>query len=133
MNLERIFVGAGKVVLALVGLFLLTLLPEPYLHARAKPPAQVTNAVAFLEWKPTPMTVSRLTAGSNIYWQVTGPAGRFMASGPSAYSFDGNGKLIGWTPDMGDVFQPRELFGPDVKRERATLEEFRAAAQLVRQ
>ncbi|NBV22933.1 MAG: hypothetical protein EBS05_13575 [Proteobacteria bacterium] len=133
MNLERILVNTGWVALMLAALLLLSFIPEPFLHARAKPPAQVTNAVTFLEWKPMPTTVFRLAAGANMYWQVTGPAGRFLASGPSAYSFDSNGRLIGWTPDMGDVYQPRELFGSDVKRERATLEEFRATTQLVRQ
>lgn len=133
MSLERILFGAGKVVVAIVGLFLLTLLPEPYLHARAKPPAQVTNAVSFLEWQPKPLHVLRVTVGTNTYLQALGPAGRFMASGPSAYSFDSSGKFIGWTPDNGDIFRPPHLYGPGVTRETATISDLKAVAEPVRQ
>lgn len=93
--------------------------------ARAKPPANVTDVVTFLEWQPSPMNILRVTAGTNTYWQAIGPSGRFLASGPSAYSFDSTGTFIGWTPDNGDVYRPKELYGPEVKRERATLVEFR--------
>lgn len=83
-----------------MGVGLLSFVPEPFLHARAKPPAHVTNIVSFLQWKPAPMGVRRLAVGTNTYWQALGPA---------AYSFDASGALIGWTPDMGDIYRPQEL------------------------
>lgn len=112
-----------------MGVGLLSFVPEPFLHARAKPPAHVTNIVSFLQWKPAPMGVRRLAVGTNTYWQALGPAGRLVASGPSAYSFDASGTLIGWTPDMGDIYRPHELFGPDVKRETVSLADMKAVME----
>ena len=36
------------------------------------------------------------------YTVMPAPAGRYLASGPSAYVFDPQGKFVDWTPDMGD-------------------------------
>ena len=127
MKLEAIFVTAGKVMLGLICLLLFAPLLGLFFHARAKPPANVTNIATYLSWQPSPMKVIRLTVGTNTYWQALGPAGRLAASGPAAYSFDASGKLIGWTPDMGDVYRPAELFGPEVKRETISLSELMEA------
>lgn len=40
-------------------------------------------------------------SGTN-YTVMLAPAGRTLASGPSAYLFDQNGQFIDWTADMGD-------------------------------
>ena len=133
MKWERIFVKAGWVALALLALPLLSLLSGPLLQARATPPANVTNVVSFLAWRPKPMRVTCITVGTNLYWQIFGPAGRSMASGPSAYAFDSSGKLIGWTPDSGDSFRPAHLYGSGAKRETATLEDLKTAIEPVRQ
>lgn len=125
MNWESIFVKAGWVAIALLALPLLSLLSGPLLHARATPPARVTNLVSFLEWQPAPMRVMRVTVGTNLYWQAFGPAGRSGASGLSAYSFDSSGKFIGWTPDSGDLYRPPHLYGPDAKREMAALSDLK--------
>ena len=122
--------NVGLVLLVPLGLLLLSLIPEPFLRARAKPPAQVKDVQTFLAWKPEPIRVVRLTLGSNVFWQALGPAGTLTPSGPSAYSFDSTGRFIGWTHDMGDVHHPRELFGPEVKRDLVTLDEWCAAIKI---
>ena len=53
------------------------------------------------------------------YIVMTGPAGRSLASGPSAYLFDTNGQFIDWTSDMGDHRTKKfgfDLTGGVVKR-----------------
>ena len=38
------------------------------------------------------------------------PAGRFGASGPSAYLFNGKGDFVDWTADMGDFYTVHSNF-----------------------
>ena len=38
------------------------------------------------------------------------PAGRYLASGPSAYLFDEKGKFVDWTADMGDYYTVTKRF-----------------------
>jgi hypothetical protein len=94
-------------------------------HSRAKPPKTIADVESCLAWLKNPMGAYRVTIGEHIYYQITGPAGRFMASGPAAYSFDAQGKFIGWTQDMGDFYEPREVFSPDAKREKISLDELK--------
>jgi len=65
----------------------------------------------------------RVTVGKTVYYQITGPAGRYVASGPSAYTFDAQGRFIGWSSDMGDFKRPAEVFQEGAKREKITLEQ----------
>lgn len=44
------------------------------------------------------------------YTVMLGPAGRYLASGPSAYLFDQHGQFVDWTPDMGDVSTTKNGF-----------------------
>ena len=76
------------------------------------------------------MGAYRVTVGDTIYYQITGPAGRYIPSGPSAYSFDSKGKYIGWTQDMGDFYEPREVFSEDAKREKISLDELKHILKL---
>ena len=58
------------------------------------------------------------------YTVILAPAGRFLASGPSAYLFDGKGQFVDWTADMGDFYTVRNRFDltsghvKDIKREK---------------
>lgn len=98
-------------------------------RSRAKPPNSVTNVSSCLAWRPKPIAIYRITDGQVIYYRVTGPAGRYLASGPSAYTFDSHGKFIGWTADVGDVPTPGVSISPDAKRETISLDELRKSAQ----
>jgi hypothetical protein len=98
-------------------------------YSRAKPPKSVTNVPSCLAWLQKPMGAYRVTDGQVIYYRVTGPAGRYLASGPSAYTFDSHGKFIGWTADVGDFPTPGLHISPDAKRERISLDELRKSVQ----
>lgn len=44
------------------------------------------------------------------YTVMLAPAGRYMASGPSAYLFDDKGQFVDWTADMGDHYTVKNHF-----------------------
>ena len=112
---------------ALFFLLLVSVIPDyVYFMPRAKPPRGMTNLQTFFEWKPMPMSAWRITIGNSVYYQLTGPAGRSLPSGPAAYAFDANGQFIGWTADSGDFFTPAVIYEPGAKRERVSVTEVRA-------
>jgi len=92
-------------------------------HARARPPQTVTNIPSCLTWLQKPRGVYRLITDGAVYYQITGPSGSYWASGPSAYTFDVQGRFIDWSPDIGDRMIPPQVFSPGAKREKITLEE----------
>ena len=97
-------------------------------YSRAKPPKTVTDISSCLAWLQKPMGAYRITDGDVVYYRVTGPAGRYLASGPSAYTFDSNGKFIGWTADVGDYSTPGLHISPDAKHEKILLEDLQKVA-----
>jgi hypothetical protein len=97
--------------------------------AKARPPKTVTDINSFLAWLKHPMGAYRITDGSVLYYRITGPAGRFLASGPSAYTFDSHGKFIGWTADVGDFPTPGLHLSESAKREKISLEELTRSVQ----
>ena len=94
-------------------------------HSRAKPPKTVADVASCLAWLKNPKGAYRVRVGDSIYYQITGPAGRYIASGLAAYSFDAQGKFLGWTQDMGDFYEPREVFLPNAKREKISIDELK--------
>jgi hypothetical protein len=120
---------ALKIVLLIVGVPLLLLLAwiaaDQIPYSRAKPPRTVTNVVSCLAWLKEPKSAFRITTDDAVYYQVTGPAGRYLASGPAGYSFDARGRFIGWSADIGDFKTPPQLFGGGAKREKISLHELR--------
>jgi hypothetical protein len=44
------------------------------------------------------------------YTVMLAPAGRFAASGPSAYLFDEHERFVDWTADMGDFYTVKNNF-----------------------
>lgn len=97
--------------------------------SRAKPPNTVTNVSSCLAWLRKPMGAYRITDGQTVYYRVTGPAGRYLASGPSAYTFDAHGRFIGWTPDVGDFPTPGLHISSNAEREKIPLEELRKSVE----
>lgn len=98
-------------------------------YSRAKPPRSVTDVPSCLTWLKRPMGAYKITDGEVVYYRVTGPAGRFLASGPSAYTFDSHGRFVGWTADAGDFPTPGLHLSPGAKREKMSLEELRQSVQ----
>jgi hypothetical protein len=123
--IKVICIAVGVPVLLLIGCIAADQIP----HSRATPPKTVTDVSSCLVWLPQPMGAYRITDGDLVYYRVTGPAGRFLASGPSAYTFDSRGKFIGWTADVGDFPTPGLRLSPDAKREKISLEELRKSVQ----
>ncbi len=117
--------AVGVPLLLLIGCIAADQIP----HSRARPPKTVTNVSSCLEWLKKPMGAYRITDGGLVYYRVTGPAGRYLASGLSAYTFDSHGKFIGWTADVGDFPTPGLRLSPDAKREKISLDELRQSAQ----
>ena len=44
------------------------------------------------------------------YTVMLAPAGRYLASGPSAYLFDEHEQFVDWTADMGDFYTVKNNF-----------------------
>jgi hypothetical protein len=119
--LKVICVAVGVPLLLLIGSIAADQIP----HARAKPPKTVTDIPSCLAWLQKPMGAYRITTEGVVYYQITGPAGRYLASGPSGYTFDSHGKFIGWSSDIGDFKTPPQVFTSGAKREKIALDELR--------
>jgi hypothetical protein len=104
----------GVPLLLLIGCFTV----DQISMAQARPPKSVTDVSSCLAWLKKPMGSYRVNVSNTVYYQITGPAGRCVASGPSAYTFDAQGRFIGWTADMGDFKRPAEVFQEGAKREK---------------
>ena len=115
------------IVGALFFLLLVSVIPDyVYFMPKAKPPQSMTNLQTFFEWQPKPMGAFKVTASNTTYYQLLGPAGRSLPSGPAAYSFDSNGNFIGWTADNGDFFTPQVVYAQGAIHERISDDEVRA-------
>lgn len=123
----RLFKVVLIIVIVLLLLLVASFLPDIFYFApRARPPANVVDLQSFFAWKPDPRWAWRITVSNEVYYQLCGPAGRWLASGPSAYAFDSKGRFIGWTSDNGDFYRPAVVYAPGAKRESVKVEEVRA-------
>jgi hypothetical protein len=65
----------------------------------------------FLVWKKGAVTGrGTFETGGVTYTVMLGHPARSLASGPSAYLFDTNGKFVDWTADMGDFYTVKNHF-----------------------
>src|SRR2546422_5787824 len=119
--IKVICVVVGVPLLLLIGCIALDQIP----HSRATPPKTVTDVSSCLAWLKKPMGAYRITSDGVVYYQVTAPAGRYLASGPAGYTFDSHGQFIGWSSDIGDFKTPPQVFTPGAKREKITLDELK--------
>ena len=115
----------GILLLLLIGCIVADRIPM----SKARPPKTVTDIHSCLAWLSHPMGAYRITDGDVMYYRITGPAGRFLASGPSAYTFDSRGKFIGWTADVGDFPTPGLHLSESAKREKISIDELRRTVQ----
>ena len=120
-----ICVVVGVPILLLFGCIAADTIP----YSRAKPPKTVTDISSCLAWLQKPMGAYKITDGDVVYYRVTGPAGRYLASGPSGYTFDSHGKFVGWTADVGDYSTPGLHISPDATHEKISLENLQKIAQ----
>jgi hypothetical protein len=122
--------SAGIVCGILLFLLICSFALDHVLYQRAKPPESVTDISSCLAWMKYPVGAYRITTDKAVYYQITGPAGRSLASGQAAYSFDSQGKFIGWTKDMGDFYEPPEVFVRGHNREKISLDELKRIFKL---
>ena len=97
-SIRRLIIVVLLVVL-LTGTWLTT---EWLLFRRTIPPASVTDVNSFLNWQPGAGQFTILSHSDGEYLMATGPGGGLVPSGPSAYVFDRSGRLVDWSPDIGD-------------------------------
>ncbi|HEU5071960.1 MAG TPA: hypothetical protein VFV96_16270 [Verrucomicrobiae bacterium] len=97
-----------------------------YYMPRAKPPVTVVDLHSFLAWKPDPKRAWKITVSNEVYYQLSGPPGRWLASGPAAYAFDSSGRFIGWTADSGDISRPVIIYAPGANRQSINVDTVRA-------
>ena len=116
--------AAGTLLSLLAGCIAVDVLA--YHHAT--PPKNVTDVGSCLAWLKKPMGAYKITDGNTVYYRVLGPAGRSLASGPAAYTFDAQGRLIGWTADVGDFPTPGLSVSPNARKEKITLVELRSVS-----
>ena len=71
----------------------------------ARPAKSLKTIEDFRTWKrDSIMGRGTFETGGVTYSVMLAPAGRSLASGPSAYLFDSNGQFVDWTGDMGDCY-----------------------------
>jgi hypothetical protein len=119
--IKSVGIVCAILLLLLIGSIALDTIPA----SRAIPPKNVTDVSSCLAWLKQPMGAYRITTDKGTYFQITRPAGRYLPSGPAAYSFDSQGKFIGWTKDMGDFYEPPEVFVRGAKTEKISLGELK--------
>jgi len=77
----------------------------------ARPPKSLKTIQDFEAWKHgSIMGRGTFETGSVTYTVMLAPAGRSLASGPSAYLFDEKGAFVDWTGDMGDYYTVKKHF-----------------------
>ena len=110
-SLKRISVGiAGLIALPILligGLLILDQIP----YSAALPPANLKTLEEFQRWRlGNILGEGTFTKSGVTYTVMLAPAGRYLASGPSAYLFDQQGKYVDWTDDMGDFYTDKNHF-----------------------
>lgn len=79
--------------------------------AKARPPKNLKTIEDFRAWKGDAIMGNGTYENSGItYTVMLAPAGRTLASGPSAYLFDQKGEYVDWTSDMGDISTVKHRF-----------------------
>ena len=69
----------------------------------ARAPKGMATIEDFRAWKGNTVKGTGTFESAGVtYTVMLAPAGRHLASGPSAYLFDPQGRFVDWTSDMGD-------------------------------
>lgn len=105
--LLRIGIIAAVPFLLLGGCLLMDAIPMSV----ARPPKDLKTIQDFQAWKGGSIMGTGTYENSGVtYTVVLAPAGRWLASGPSAYLFNEQGQFVDWTADMGDFYTVKNRF-----------------------
>ena len=100
-----------------------------WFQRRYVPPPGITTVGEVLEWTGRPWWVSRYTSPAATYYEIgkkvsVGTLVLTLASSAPSYTVDQNGRLIGWSPDSGDIHTPDALRSRELKRDSIDVDEF---------
>ena len=110
-SIKRILRRVGMGLLALIGLLLLSVLVDRIPLSAARPPKDLKTLEEFRTWKQGNIKGNGTFENSGVtYTVMLAPAGRYLASGPSAYLFNEKGQFVDWTADMGDFYTVKNRF-----------------------
>jgi hypothetical protein len=77
----------------------------------ARPPKSLKTIEDFQAWRGGAIMGKGTYENSGVtYTVMIAPAGRYLASGPSAYLLDAKGQFVDWTSDMGDFYTVKHQF-----------------------
>jgi hypothetical protein len=108
---KRVLVRIGIIIAIPVFLLGGCLLVDEIPRSTARPPKSLKTIEDFQVWKAGKIMGEGTFQSSGVtYTVMLGPAGRYLASGPSAYLFDEKGRFVDWTADMGDFYTVRNGF-----------------------
>jgi hypothetical protein len=127
--MKRVTKAAAWTVGVLLVLLIGCIAADQIPRSRATPPKSVVDVASCLAWLQHPMGAYKITDGDTVYYRVTGPAGRLVASGPSGYTFDSHGRFIGWSADVGDFPTPGLHLSENAKRQKISLADLRRSTQ----
>jgi hypothetical protein len=110
-SIKRILRRIGIVLLTLIGLLFTSVLVDQIPLSAARPPKNLKTLEEFRVWKQGKIEGKGTFENSGItYTVMLAPAGRYLASGPSAYLFNEKGEFVDWTADMGDFYTVKNRF-----------------------
>jgi hypothetical protein len=108
---KRILLRIGIIIAAPILLLGGCLLLDQIPMSAARPPQRVKTIEDFLAWKAGAIMGKGTFESEGVtYTVMLAPAGRYLASGPSAYLFDERGQFVDWTADMGDFYTVKNRF-----------------------
>jgi len=103
-------VRIGVIIAIPILLFGGGLLVDQIPMSAARPPKHIETIEDFQAWKRGAiMGKGTFESAGVTYTVMLAPAGRYLASGPSAYLFE-QGQFVDWTPDMGDFYTAKNGF-----------------------
>ena len=110
-TIKRTLFWIGFIFVGPIGLLVASVLLDQIPLSAARPPKTLKTIEDFQGWKQGAIKGKGTFETSGVtYTVILAPAGRYLASGPSAYLFDEKGQFVDWTPDMGDVDTVRNHF-----------------------
>jgi hypothetical protein len=73
-------------------------------HRRVDPTGRVSTLSDYLAWRPAASEFAAVEVNGTQHVIAYGPKSSWLllSSGPSAYVFDGTGRLVDWSTDIGD-------------------------------
>jgi hypothetical protein len=110
-SLKRKIVRLGVILAVPIGLLGGCLSIDLIMLSKVRPPKTLKTIQDFQAWKGGAILGQGTYENSGTtYTVMLAPAGRTLASVPSAYLFDQDGQFVDWTSDRGDFYTVKNRF-----------------------